>query len=38
MRDEESLAAAIEWGLSLDGPSVIEAFIDAGPLSETVYD
>ncbi|HTE84785.1 MAG TPA: thiamine pyrophosphate-binding protein [Dehalococcoidia bacterium] len=37
-RDAETLDAAIRWGLALDGPSVIEAFIDAGPLSETVYD
>jgi len=37
-RDEESLSAAIEWGLSLEGPSVIEAFIDVEPLSMTVYD
>lgn len=37
-RDEESLAAAIAWGLALDGPSVIEAFIDPAPLSATVYD
>lgn len=37
-RDAETLAAAIAWGLALDGPSVIEAFIDPEPLSATVYD
>jgi acetolactate synthase-1/2/3 large subunit len=37
-RDAETLGAAISWGLGLDGPSVIEAFIDPEALSETVYD
>jgi acetolactate synthase-1/2/3 large subunit len=37
-RDEESLDAAIAWALSHPGPTVIEAFIDPAPLSETVYD
>lgn len=32
------LSAAIDWGLNLDGPSVIEAFIDAEPYSQTVFD
>ena len=30
--------AALDWALSLDGPSVIEAFIDVEPYSTTVYD
>ena len=30
--------AAIQWGLELDGPSVIEAFIDVEPYSTTVFD
>jgi hypothetical protein len=30
--------AALAWGLQLDGPSVIEAFIDVEPYSTTVYD
>jgi acetolactate synthase-1/2/3 large subunit len=37
-RGEEELSAALEWGLNLDGPSVIEAFTDAAPYSLTVYD
>ena len=37
-KDEASLGDAIAWGLELGGPSVIEAFIDPEPLSETVYD
>jgi acetolactate synthase-1/2/3 large subunit len=37
-RGEEELAAALEWGLNLNGPSVIEAFTDAAPYSQTVYD
>ena len=34
----EELKAAIQWGLNLDGPSVIEAFIDVQPYSITVFD
>ncbi len=34
----EELKAAIQWGLNLDGPSVIEAFIDVEPYSVTVFD
>ncbi|MCY4489530.1 MAG: thiamine pyrophosphate-binding protein [Deltaproteobacteria bacterium] len=34
----EELKAAIQWGLDLDGPSVIEAFIDVEPYSATVFD
>jgi acetolactate synthase-1/2/3 large subunit len=37
-KDEAELAQALDWGLNLDGPSVIEAFVDAGTYSETVYD
>lgn len=37
-RDERSLRAALDWALALDGPSVIEAFIDVEPYSTTVYD
>ncbi|MFQ5853064.1 MAG: thiamine pyrophosphate-binding protein [Candidatus Binatia bacterium] len=37
-RDETQLGDAIEWGLSLNGPSVIEAFIDVEPYSHTVFD
>ena len=29
---------AVRWGLALDGPSVIEAFIDVEPYSKTVFD
>jgi thiamine pyrophosphate-dependent acetolactate synthase large subunit-like protein len=29
---------ALQWALTLDGPSVIEAFIDVEPYSETVFD
>ena len=37
-RDPKELAEAIDWGLSLKGPSVIEAFIDVEPYSRTVFD
>lgn len=37
-RDKRELAQAIDWGLNLDGPSVIEAFIDVEPYSFTVFD
>jgi len=30
--------AALEWALALEGPSVIEAFVDVGPYSATVFD
>ncbi len=36
--DLQQLEAAIQWGLHLDGPSVIEAFIDVEPYSATVFD
>jgi acetolactate synthase-1/2/3 large subunit len=34
----EELEAGLAWGLNLDGPSVIEAFVDVEPYSQTVYD
>ncbi len=37
-RNDEEFGNAIEWGLNLDGPSVIEAFIDVAPYSDTVFD
>jgi len=38
VRDKQSLSEALDWALGLDGPSVIEAFIDPEPYSETVFD
>lgn len=38
VRSASDLAAALDWALRLDGPSVIEAFIDVEPYSETVFD
>ena len=32
------LTEAIRWGLSLNGPSVIETFVDVEPYSQTVFD
>ena len=37
-KNEQQLRSAIDWGFSLKGPSVIEAFIDVEPYSQTVYD
>jgi acetolactate synthase-1/2/3 large subunit len=37
-RDERAVEEAIDWGLSLEGPSVIEAFVDAESYSHTVFD
>ncbi|MBI2756575.1 MAG: thiamine pyrophosphate-binding protein [Chloroflexi bacterium] len=37
-RTLDELHAALDWGLTLDGPSVIEAFVTVEPYSETVYD
>jgi acetolactate synthase-1/2/3 large subunit len=37
-RDEKALREALDWGLGLDGPSVIEAFVDVEPYSKTVFD
>ena len=36
--DEAGLGEAVRWALALDGPSVIEAFIDVEPYSTTVFD
>ncbi len=38
VRNQEELTDAIRWGLSLDGPSVIEAFVDVEAYSKTVFD
>ena len=37
-RDEAAFRAALRWALELDGPSVIDAFIDVEPYSTTVFD
>ncbi len=37
-RDEKSLQDAVDWSLSLNGPSVTETFIDVEPYSLTVFD
>jgi acetolactate synthase I/II/III large subunit len=37
-RSEAEFGAALDWALALDGPSVVEAFIDVEPYSETVFD
>jgi acetolactate synthase I/II/III large subunit len=34
----EEFRAALDWAFALGGPSVIEAFVDAGSYSETVFD
>ena len=34
----EEFSHALQWGLALNGPSVIEAFIDVEPYSRTVFD
>jgi acetolactate synthase-1/2/3 large subunit len=36
--DEAQLADALDWALGLEGPSVVEAFIDPAAYSLTVYD
>jgi acetolactate synthase-1/2/3 large subunit len=38
VNNEAELTEALDWALAFDGPSVIEAFIDVTPYSETVYD
>ncbi len=38
VRNQDELADAIRWGLALDGPSVIETFVDVEPYSKTVFD
>jgi acetolactate synthase-1/2/3 large subunit len=37
-KSEKELDSAIDWAFTLKGPSVIEAFIDVEPYSQTVYD
>jgi acetolactate synthase I/II/III large subunit len=37
-RNTEDFSAALDWALKLNGPSVIEAFIDVEPYSQTVFD
>ncbi|HEX9442844.1 MAG TPA: thiamine pyrophosphate-binding protein [Candidatus Binatia bacterium] len=37
-KNERELDGALDWALALNGPSVIEAFVDVGPYSETVFD
>jgi len=34
----DEFSQALQWALTLDGPSVIEAFIDVEPYSQTVFD
>jgi acetolactate synthase-1/2/3 large subunit len=34
----DELSAALDWAFAQKGPSVVEAFIDAAPYSQTVYD
>ena len=36
--DAAGLATALHWALELEGPSVVEAFVDAEAYSRTVYD
>lgn len=36
--DLNSFRAALSWALTIDGPSVIEAFVDVEPYSQTVFD
>ena len=38
VHDEAGLQDALDWGMSLDGPSVIEAYIDPDSYARTVYD
>ncbi len=35
---QDELAAALDWAMEQDGPTVVEAFIDATTYSQTVYD
>jgi hypothetical protein len=37
-KNTEAFSAALDWALSLIGPSVIEAFIVVEPYSRTVFD
>jgi acetolactate synthase I/II/III large subunit len=38
VKSAEDLNEALDWAFTLDGPSVIEAFIDAESYSDTVFD
>ena len=38
VRNEDELRQALDWGFSLNGPAVIEAFIDPDSYAHTVYD
>jgi len=37
-RTLDEVGEALRWGLALDGPSLIEAFVDVEPYSKTVFD
>jgi acetolactate synthase-1/2/3 large subunit len=37
-KNPEAFSGALDWAFSLTGPSVIEAFIDVEPYSQTVFD
>ena len=37
-RTQDEFRDALRWALSLDGPSVVEAYIDPEPYSSTVFD
>ncbi|HEY3116006.1 MAG TPA: thiamine pyrophosphate-dependent enzyme, partial [Chloroflexota bacterium] len=37
-RNLYELSDALDWAMSLGGPSVVEAFIDVAPYSQTVFD
>jgi acetolactate synthase-1/2/3 large subunit len=37
-RDAASFTDALEWALAQDGPTVVEAFVDASEYLQTVYD
>jgi acetolactate synthase-1/2/3 large subunit len=38
VHNQDEFKQALDWSLKLDGPSVIEAFVDVEPYSATVYD
>jgi acetolactate synthase I/II/III large subunit len=37
-RTPQEMAQALDWAFAQDGPTVVEAFIDAAPYAQTVYD
>ena len=37
-KNVSEISSALDWGFKLDGPSVIEAFVDVETYSHTVYD